>query len=204
MGGCQGSGAGFLATTLSFVMAEKIDGVTFVDKPSQSTYSLRPSLINQLSMEKVPCNNGLRMFHNINWIIASDYENAFYSAIDVKSVKGKYIVCNSPETYRHFDLIICVIDALPSKVVASKAKVEHLKEYFFNKVIWVINRDFYEDRRRIEKYLGIKFDFEMPIIAQEAFYKAERYGKPLAKTKFLKFEDKQKIGSIADYIVSLY
>lgn len=200
IGGCQGAGATFLSTTLAFIMAEKIDGITFVESPSKSGSAKNPSLINQLSMEKVFRNNSLKLFENVNWILSWEEK----SLASLEKINGSYKIWDSPNSYRNCDLIICVIDALPSKVMASTARVGHLKAYFSNRIVWVLNRDFNGDRKSIETYLGIKFDFEIPVVEQEIFYRAEKYGRPLAKSKFLDDEIKKRIGIIGDYIISLY
>ncbi len=203
-GGCQGAGATFFATTLAFVLAEKVDGVTFVESPKANRYKEETDLVSQLSMENIVSNRGLRLFHNINWIIRDDYKMNSDGINFIERIPGKYILCDCPIEYRKYDLIICVVDALPSRVVASKKTVNHFKNYFSNRILWVLNRDFNGDCKKIEKYLGVKFDYIIPAESQELFYKAERFGRPLAKSQYMQKETKEKFQEIASYILSLY
>ena len=204
-GGCRGSGTTFIASSLALLLAEIVDGVTFVESPKVSNFKEEPRIWDLLSMEDGRHNNILNVKHNVNWIFREDSINQKYQN-DRKSriLSGSYVIYDDPREYRDFDLIICIVDSLPSKVMASVRKINHLKEYFSNKTLWVLNRGKDEGKRAIEKYLGIKFDVVVPIESTESFYKAERFGRPLAKSKFIDVDVKTSIKKIAEYIASLY
>ncbi len=200
MGGCQGTGATFVATSLAFSLGEMTDGVCFVEGPESNRYGNSTLVINQLSLERIGANK-LKLYENVNWVIRKDWD----TVLPTKDIHmGRYLIYDSPADYRDFDLIIFVVDSLPSRVEASKRKVAHIKEYFGAKTIWVINRNFEQKTKKIENYLGITFDYQIPMEDQENFYVAEFLGKPLQKTGLMKSDVRAAIKSIAAYVITMY
>lgn len=202
VGGCQGAGATFLATSLAFSLGERFNGVVYIEEPQSNRYRRSPLIINELSLEHLK-NRDSKLFENVNWIIHKDWdcldgENKAFADI------GKYIIYDNPRDYRGFDLIVCVVDSLPSKVEASKKRVKHIKEYFSTKTIWVLNREFKQRTKEIERFLGINFDYTIPMEKQENFYTAEFWGRPLQRTKLISEETKTAIKAISLYVEILF
>ena len=203
IGGCQGAGATFIATSLSFALSELTNGVAFVESPKTNCFKEEPLIVHQLSLEKM-IRTKMNSYSNVYWCIYDETSKVSEISKSVDKIPARYIIYDSPEDYKNCDLIICVIDSLPSKVLASTKKVKHLKQYFENKTIWVLNRNVISNIRSVEKYLGIKFDFLIPMEEQKSFYKAEHFGKALQKSNFMDDDVWKTIESIAKYIVSLY
>ena len=199
IGGCQGAGATFIATSLSFALSELTNGVAFVESPKTNCFKEEPLIVHQLSLEKM-IRTKMNSYSNVYWCIYDETSKVS----EISKIPARYIIYDSPEDYKNCDLIICVIDSLPSKVLASTKKAKHLKQYFENKTIWVLNRNVISNIRSVEKYLGIKFDFLIPMEEQKSFYKAEHFGKALQKSNFMDDDVWKTIESIAKYIVSLY
>ena len=196
-GGCKAAGATFVASSLAMVLAEVKDGVIFVESPKTSSFKEEASIIDQLSVRNKALTGRLNIQYNVVWMIGEQGDRDMPPGCS-------YVIYDSPSDYRNFDLIICVIDALPSKVTASQRSVNHLKSYFANRVFWVLNRGLPEEARRIENFLGISFDAYIPMESQEVFYNAERWGKPLIKSKLVSEYMKQNLEKIAIHITSLY
>ncbi len=100
--------------------------------------------------------------------------------LDFTAVKGKYLVLDSPKMWRQTDLLIGVIDPLPSRVLSGLDTFEALKNeekmglQAGSRVIWVLNKNNpIADRAEIERYLKLKFDFAVSMAAPELFYGAE-------------------------------
>ena len=203
-GGCRGAGVTFIASSLALFLAEIVDGVAFVESPRTSNFKEEPRISDLLSLGGEHHRKRLNVQHNVNWIFREGGIKKSCKNEEERVLTGRYVIYDSPCDFRSFDLIICVVDSLPSKVIASVKSTGHLKEYFSGKTFWVLNRGKEEEKRAIEKYLGIKFDAIIPIESAESFYKAERFARPLAKSKFIREDVKISIKNIAEYIASLY
>ena len=203
-GGCRGAGTTFIASSLALFLAEIVDGVAFVESPKVNSFKEEPRISDLLSLGDKSSKKRLNVQYNVNWIFREDSIKKSCKNEEERGLNGRYVIYDDPCDFRSFDLIICVVDALPSKVIASVKSTGHLKEYFSGKIFWVLNRGKDEEKRAIEKYLGIKFDAVIPIESAESFYKAERFARPLAKSKFISEDVKISIKNIAEYIASLY
>ena len=78
--------------------------------------------------------------------------------------------------YEDMDVIICVIDPMPSKLLSynniiSKVKALQLGGY---RVIWIINKMNYGiNKRELKEYLRIREHYEIPLMEGALFYRAE-------------------------------
>ena len=91
------------------------------------------------------------------------------------------------------DLVICVVDPLPSRIRSGLQQLEALRDnqIRFGKrfspllnlpspVLWVLNKDNPQvGHRELERSLNIKFDFAVPLLPPEIFYKAEYSSVPI-------------------------
>lgn len=98
-----------------------------------------------------------------------------------------------PESLLEADLVICVVDPLPSRIRSGLQQLEALREnkIRFGKrfspllnlpspVLWVLNKDNPQiSHRELERSLNIKFDFAVPLLSPEIFYKAEYSSVPI-------------------------
>lgn len=185
-GACRGAGATFIATSLAFVMAQYEEGVTYLEgcghegRHSLPLYEL--SLDKRISQrrfadffamkeEKKPIDNRVNLYKDVNWVVRRSGGN---SLISPEEVAGRYIIWDNPPDLKNSDLIICVIDILPSKVLAGRETVEHCCKNHKNKTIWLFNRaDSQRQVKAAEKFLEIKGDFCIGMQPQEDFYRAQ-------------------------------
>ncbi len=122
---------------------------------------------------------------------------AKFSRIPYEQIPGRYMVIDSPpsESLKEMDLLICVVDPLPSAVIAGEELIRTIRE---NRIrtgrrlapamnnptpcLWVLNKDNPKVRhRQLEKFMRIKFDFVIPMIDPAEFYRAEYAGMPIFK-----------------------
>ncbi len=104
-------------------------------------------------------------------------------------IPGRYMIVDNPrpESLLEADLVICVVDPLPSRIRSGLQQLEALRDnqIRFGKrfspllnlpspVLWVLNKDNPQvGHRELERSLNIKFDFAVPLLSPEIFYKAE-------------------------------
>ena len=110
-------------------------------------------------------------------------------------IPGRYMIVDNPrpESLWEADLVICVVDPLPSRIRSGMQQLEALRD---NRVrfgrrfspllnlptslLWVLNKDTPQARHReLERSLNIKFDFAVPLLPPEIFYKAEYSSVPI-------------------------
>ena len=110
-------------------------------------------------------------------------------------IPGRYMIVDNPrpESLLEADLVICVVDPLPSRIRSGLQQLEALREnkIRFGKrfspllnlpspVLWVLNKDNPQiSHRELERSLNIKFDFAVPLLSPEIFYKAEYSSVPI-------------------------
>ncbi len=95
---------------------------------------------------------------------------------------GEYIVADSPalETLGKYDLVIGVIDSLPSAVYAGSAAYEQLRDMEMAglPVIWLVNKDSPEvNHLSLKRYLKLKEYFAVPELDRGLFCKAQYSGR---------------------------
>ena len=128
------------------------------------------------------------------------------------SKKTDAAVWDAPEKNYRPDLILCVIDPLPSRVIASQRRIEAMKDLPGQNVRWIFNRGSRRDVASAEKFLNIRGDFHIPSEPQEKFYEAQRKGTSLAdpageKNKFfpaLEPGARQAFDELASYVLTLF
>lgn len=110
-------------------------------------------------------------------------------------IPGRYMIVDNPrpESLLEADLVICVVDPLPSRIRSGLQQLEALREnkIRFGKrfspllnlpspILWVLNKDNPQvGHRELERSLNIKFDFAVPLLSPEIFYKAEYSSVPI-------------------------
>lgn len=117
--------------------------------------------------------------------------------IPYEKIPGRYMIVDTPpmESLQEMDLVVCVTDPLPSKLIAGEDIIRSIRE---NRIrtgrgfapamniptpcLWVLNKDNSRVRhRQLEKYMKVKFDFAIPMLDLEEFYRAEYSGMPIFK-----------------------
>lgn len=180
--------------------------------------------------------NRVNLYSNVNWVVKLP-GSLSYTNIMPDEVAGRYILWDSSSLFEdsrlclHYeenkscgiagrkpacciskpDLIMCVIDPLPSKVMAAAEHVNFLKENFGETTLWIFNNGRNEDIKYAEKFLEIKADFCIPMEEQQIFYDAQkRHTHPAVsgssgrlKPSF-KDETVEAFNDIAEYILTLY
>lgn len=110
-------------------------------------------------------------------------------------IPGRYMIVDNPrpESLWEADVVICVVDPLPSRIRSGLQQLEALRDnqIRFGKrfspllnlpspVLWVLNKDNPQiGHRELEGSLNIKFDFAVPLLSPEIFYKAEYSSVPI-------------------------
>lgn len=201
VGCCQGAGATFISTSLAFAMVSEAGGVAYIESPSANRYREESSIANELSV-KIKLSGSETFQYDVLWMFREKWTDV--NLLEWEEDWIEYAIYDNPKSYRGFDLIICVVDCLPSKILASIKTIAHFKEYFSNRVLWILNRECGQNIKVIEKKLGIRFDYIVPIQPQETFYKAEMQGRPLFKTKMMDEGVVKAVKNLAKYIIELY
>lgn len=225
MGSCSGSGSTFIATSLAFVAGQHREGITYLEggghdgEHSLPFYELSldkhisPRRFVDFFKEKEEgrlTNNRVNLYRNVNWVVRITNSTAI---ITPGEVAGEYIVWDKPSELRNSDLIICVVDSLPCRVIAGKKIVDICRENYADKTLWLFNRtDTQREAKDAEKFLKVKGDFYVPAQPWEDFRKAQNLftsimdsgnqnnilaPKPLPKLKAVMEE-------LAQYILTLY
>lgn len=110
-------------------------------------------------------------------------------------IPGRYMIVDNPrpESLWKADLVICVVDPLPSRLRSGMQQLEALRDNQIrfgrrfspllnlpSPVLWLLNKDNPQVKHReLERSLNIKFDFAVPLIPSEIFYKAEYSSVPI-------------------------
>lgn len=137
----------------------------------------------------------------INWVLPTPYdvkESRYLSPIEalhlVNNVSGDVVICDLPggerlengmnredspgliDILNDMDILVCVIDPLPSRLLAGESFVNELKKAvdMGMKVIWVLNR--YNsgiNDRELKDFLRIRDYIQIPMVSGELIYNAE-------------------------------
>lgn len=123
---------------------------------------------------------------NINWCLVTSEEknrNLVLSEINqlkiINNVRGDTIICDFGSNFDslkldEMDIIICVIDPLPSKLISSKKLIERLNSDNYRKIVWVLNKNNSGvSNRLLRNYINLKENYKIPLINEEYFYIAE-------------------------------
>jgi hypothetical protein len=100
--------------------------------------------------------------------------------LPVGRLAGSFIVADSPpwEDLKEYDLVLAVMDPLPSRIYAGAAMYQALKEAAGEgmEILWVVNRDNEAvDHGTLGRFLRLKHFFSVPLIQETCFYESQ-YG----------------------------
>ncbi len=117
--------------------------------------------------------------------------------IPYERIPGRYMVVDMPPlgSLSSMDLVVCVVDPLPSSLLAAEGTIRSIRE---NRIktkrgfapamnhptpcLWVLNKDNPKvSHRELERFMKIKFDFAVPMMNPEEFYRAEYNNMPVFK-----------------------
>ena len=166
----NGAGASFVAECLAWRMGKLADGVSY------------------LEIETCLTTAGGR--------VSADYMPPLSSALPPlperprwEDMRGRYIIVGEPEIERlaESSIVICIVDPLPSRVQSGAELASAIKENRIKAgrklspllnlptpVLWVINKDNEKvNHRLLERFLGVTFDFRLPLLDARLFYAAE-------------------------------
>ena len=125
--------------------------------------------------------------------------------LDFTAIKGKYLILDSPKMWRQTDLLIGVIDPLPSRILAGLDTFEALKNeekmglQAGKRVLWVLNKNNpLADRTETERFLKLKFDFAVSMAPPELFYGAEFACSQMALAEDVKGEIRNLVHTILE------
>jgi len=125
----------------------------------------------------------------INWALITPEDVKSWTGITpiemvrlINNVSGDIIVCDIPacqnaEDYLHdMDIIIYVIDPVPSAMIAGFPFLKEVKrmEHRGKKVVWIVNKfNSGINKRDMHNFLKLKDYYKIPFIDAEHFYSAE-------------------------------
>jgi len=200
----RGSGATFISTSLAKTLAgQKKKAVAFAELRRGSgrgflTYDslgmdrrfLSGDFLSFYSFVKERryirgCRN---MDGGINWALMTPEENAEKLALSpleearlINNIYGDIVICDMGDDIcrsrlDEMDIIICVVDPMPSKLIGSRRIYQKLKEEELKGrgLIWVVNK--YNggvNRKHFKDYVRIKDPVVIPLMRPEYFYSAE-------------------------------
>ena len=170
----NGAGASFVAECFAWGMGKLVDGVSYLESETC------PDNLKTTAGGRVP----------------SDYMPPLSSALPPlperprwEDVRGRYIIVGEPEIERlaESSIVICIVDPLPSRVQSGAELASAIKENRIKAgrklspllnlptpVLWVINKDNEKvNHRLLERFLGVTFDFRLPLLDTRLFYAAE-------------------------------
>ena len=99
-------------------------------------------------------------------------------AFPLEELAGEWIVADNPplEMLHRFDMVIGVIDPLPSRVFAGTETYEHLRDLCSSgmHILWVVNCDNTEvNHGELRRFLRLKEYHSIPLTDQAVFYRAQ-------------------------------
>ena len=170
----NGAGASFVAECFAWGMGKLVDGVSY--------------------LESETCPDNLKT--TAGGRVSSDYMPPLSSALPPlperprwEDMRGRYIIVGEPEIERlaESSIVICIVDPLPSRVQSGADLASAIKENRMKvgrklspllnlptPVLWVINKDNEKvNHRLLERFLGVTFDFRLPLLDARLFYAAE-------------------------------
>ena len=193
----RGAGATFAAMVLAVKMAEMTEGVTFAEgrlqaadgngrRNGDSENSAHRLLAVDRHFEKKAAAMGsgpgkrTNIYHKVNWAVCgqlhpgADGHETEAEEPDYRTFPGKYIIVDSPQNTKDMDIIVCVVDPLPSRIMAGLETFRRIREQQMVPVIWVMNKaSSAAGRREVETFLRLRFTHSIPLVEAEAFYRAE-------------------------------
>lgn len=133
-------------------------------------------------------------------------------------IPGRYLILDEAPIARltEADLVICVLDPLPSRLHDGMEKLICLRENRMKAgrrfspvlnlptpVIWVLNKDNPQvSHRELEQLLKIRFDYVLPLMDERFFYRAEYSGVPIFKLPDFTRQGQAEFEPLAKQILS--
>lgn len=170
----KGAGATFTAMNLAFLMAEIVEGVTFADGRDSEQKCAGPGAMELLMVDprfRKRVTGRTNLYKKINWVFGDDSS--------LRDIPGKCIIADNLSDYEDMDVLVVVVDPLPSRIEAGLETFKYIRQLQESgrlqiPVLWLLNKNNRcADVRRTETYLKIKFDLYQELLPKEIFYKAE-------------------------------
>ncbi len=224
MGIGRGAGATTIAMKLAGYMGKASLGVSFVEEDFGNTAEGKAGAYELLAVDRRfkgrklwdfygmaregrNIENKVNFYEDVNWVLKLPQEEEEditpLKPLDYTSLAGRYIVVDTPLHPLKTDLLIAVVDALPSKIGAAIEEFEEIKgisEGLYPPVLWMLNKNNpHVDRRWLEKFLEIEVDCIEYLHSPEEFYGAE-YG----CDNFLRRVDMRGTRALAEKIFTQY
>lgn len=162
-----------------------------------------------------PLPQSVNLHKGINWAVRrlgpSEEGKASLSAEDLlrfpfHQMAGEYIISDSPslDTLQQYDLVIGVIDPMPSALYAGSRRYEILRDMETGglPVLWAVNRDSPAvDHTAMKGYLKLKDYFSIPELDRALLYQAEYTG--LLPVELVSGEEKCRMEDFAERVVEM-
>ena len=206
VGAARGAGASLIATSAAKALSlDKKRRVSLVEILTADNYANKPLLYDSLGIdrrfagrefisfyERIKNDEDLRGLTNvderINWVLPApeDMEkDGLLTEIEalrlINNISGDVLLCDLPSAVlgslvSDMDILICVIDPLPSRLLAGESFIEEIKKLEANgkKLVWVINK--YNagiNKRELAGFLRLRETAQFPLIPGELIYGAE-------------------------------
>lgn len=132
--------------------------------------------------------NSCNMIEKVNWAVRmpSDEEvSSERKRMLINQMPGRTLVIDSDEYLDEADMIVCVIDPLPSKILQNIEKIKALKkmEYEGYNVVWIVNKmNKGVSLSQLKKSLKLGEVHTINFIEQEAIYQNEYSGSGILRS----------------------
>lgn len=96
----------------------------------------------------------------------------------LRQFAGKMVIVDSPSFHclKQYDLVVAVMDPLPSKVFAGAERYENLRKMQLDgmSVLWVVNRNNTAvNQKKLKRFFHLSEFFSVPLIEKPIFYEAQ-------------------------------
>ncbi len=150
----------------------------------------KPRTLDYLGLRTVLQKDRPPLYQDVNWQLAKletpqslddiprqapVYQTAF-------ATPGGILILDRPpqEKWKECDVLVCVVDPLPARVLAGlarhhqlRAEQEEREKRGEHSLLWVMNKaNPAVDKRELERFLRIRFDATLPLLPAEFFYQA--------------------------------
>lgn len=194
-----GSGGTFIAMALAQQLVKQRESVAFLElrkgSPGRALSYDSIGINKRFSMKRyehlffrIKNKKGVKTLRNqdsgINWGLMTPEENQSEITLSlaeklhlVHNMNGDFVLCDLGTEYdenllREMDVLFCVVDPMPSKLMANKEMFLALNSY--KEVIWVENKSNPGIMKRsFLKYMRRKIAYRIPLMAGELFYRKE-------------------------------
>ncbi len=201
----ENSGTTFIATHLAKILGSFPVGVSYVEENFSENLENKHSVYDSFMLHREfrkkkvydiyganlkgeSIADKLNIYKKVNWIIKipdsvsglkernmCNFE--YHTKLNYEEINGKYLIIDEPKNPEDMDILIGVIDPLPSKIGAGIDKFKQIKKIMGEKRergIWLLNKNnLFVNRKWLENFLDIKIDKVQNLIPQELFYEEE-------------------------------